>query len=89
MLDLWDENCKYLIFDDMPWERMKSFYKSFLGAQKEFVLTDKYRHKRNVKWGKPCIFLCNADMDPIFNRVEGWEWIRDNCTYVNITERLY
>ena len=32
----------------------------FLGAQKEFVVTDKYMKKQTIQnWGKPCIWLNN------------------------------
>lgn len=45
MLDLWDSDAEYAIFDDFEdWSRFYN-YKQFLGAQKEFILTDKYIKK--------------------------------------------
>lgn len=52
---------KYAVFDDFPWDTMKRFYKQWFGAQKIFTLTDKYRAKKTIKWGKPIIWLCNPD----------------------------
>jgi len=78
-LDLWDIQAGYAIFDD--WEDWSKFflYKQFLGAQKEFTISDKYRAKRNVKWGRPCIVIANED--PKF---KDWKWIEANCFVVDI-----
>jgi len=81
-LDDWDESADYIILDDF---NIKFFpqWKSFLGGQKQFVLTDKYRKKRTVKWGKPCIWLCNIDGSPgrALSRDE-LDWIDVNCLTV-------
>lgn len=74
----------YVIFDDVPWERMKNLYKYFFGAQKEFILCDKYMKKRRVRWGKPCIFLCNDDNDPFQLNVDGLDWISGNVVYYKL-----
>jgi len=81
MLDLWNESAEYAIFDDFEdWDRFY-VYKQFLGAQKEFVLTDKYRKKVNVLWGKPCIILANNT--PQFKDMM---WVRDNCFICEIND---
>lgn len=85
MLDLWNNMCEYAIFDDFEdWDRFY-VYKQFLGAQKEFVLTDKYRKKQNVQWGKPSIILSN-----IMPTFKDMTWIYDNCFICDIKEnKLY
>lgn len=82
MLDIWNEEARYAIFDD--WEDWGRFfnYKQFLGAQEEFVIADKYRKKRNVRWGKSCIILSN-DI-PLF---KDQQWIDINCFFVNIKNK--
>lgn len=79
MLDLWDDDASYAVFDDFEdWTRFFN-YKQFLGAQEEFVVSDKYRKKRNVTWGKSCIILSNQD--PNF---KDKEWILLNTFFVDI-----
>ena len=85
----WDPDAAYIIIDDFnikfcPW------WKCVLGAQKTFVLTDKYRKKRTVKWGKPCIWLCNRDDDPrgALSGAE-LEWFRANVVEVDIYSPLF
>lgn len=86
MFDLgsWDDNAQYAIFDD--WQDWSKFYnyKQWLGAQREFTVTDKYRRKRTIKWGKPCIVLANAE--PLF---EDGQWIKANCFKCNLVAKLY
>jgi len=85
MLDLWNQDSNYAVFDDWEdWSKMY-FYKSFLGAQKEFVLSDKYKRKQNVLWGKPSIIVANTM--PCF---QDWTWILANCFIVEIgSNKLY
>jgi hypothetical protein len=63
----------------------------FLGAQKEFVVTDKYMKKQTIQnWGKPCIWLNNQDPMETPN-MPNWqkEYMRANCIFVNLEHRLY
>jgi len=88
-LDTLDEDeadCEYAVFDDMQggFEFFHS-YKFWLGCQMEFTATDKYRHKRRVKWGKPSIYCCNED--PLAGGVDQ-DWLRGNCLIVNVTQEL-
>lgn len=73
-MDLWNDDAKYAIFDD--YEDWKKFYnyKCWLGAQLEFSITDKYKRKKNIKWGKPSIVLSNIDPD-----FSDQQWIKKNC----------
>lgn len=88
-LDDWNDSAEYIILDDF---NIKYFpqWKSFLGAQDRFVLTDKYRKKRTVSWGKPCIWLCNDDGNPCgaLSRTE-LDWIELNCVIFNYNYPLF
>jgi len=88
-LDDWDASAKYIVLDDF---NIKFFpaWKNFFGSQKRFVLTDKYRKKRTVEWGKPCIWLCNRDGDPrgALSGAE-LEWLRANAVIVDIWSPLF
>lgn len=87
-LGLWDDEAKYAIFDD--WQDWNKFYnyKQFLGAQKEFTVTDKYRKKRSVRWGRPCIVLSNSD--PNYGTTWDLEWTLGNTIKIDIKDnKLY
>lgn len=97
-LNIWDNDAEYLILDDIPFEHLGDKRKALWGAQKEMVLSDKYCKKRNVRWGKPMIFLCNPGEDfrnlpfteksGLRNGLE-LEWYTANCTVVTINEKLW
>lgn len=84
-LDKWDDSAAYAVFDDFEdWSRFFT-YKQFLGAQREFELADKYRAKKTVKWGKPCIVLSNE-----MPQFRDMRWVEANCFIVNIKDnKLY
>ncbi|UDN67454.1 replication-associated protein [robinz virus RP_389] len=88
-LDDWDETAKYIVLDDF---NIKFFpqWKSFFGAQECFVLSDKYRKKRTVTWGKTCIWLCNRDGDPrgVISGAE-LEWLRSNAVIYDLFSPLF
>lgn len=91
-LDLWDEEALYAIFDDMdcdpdiPFEKCFRSWKAFFGAQKEFTVTDKYKRKMKVKWGKPIIWISNNE----FNcKTSTLDYIRKNSVRVNVYSKLY
>ncbi|AGU67647.1 replication associated protein [Faeces associated gemycircularvirus 12] len=64
-LDEVDPSKKYAVFDDIRLNE-KSYWswKPWFGGQKEFTVTDKFRHKRKLMWGKPIIWVCNPASDP-------------------------
>ncbi len=84
-LEDWDDSAKYAIFDDWEdWTRWFS-YKQYLGAQETFTVSDKYKKKRTVTWGKPCIVLSNQMPD-----FKDWTWIEINCTIYDLqNKKLY
>lgn len=86
-LDDWNDDALYLIVDDMDWKYLPQ-KKGFLGAQQEFTLTDKYRKKRTVTWGKPTIFLCNPDQD-VYYTCDERTWLLENALYYSLNNKLY
>lgn len=81
------EDVKYAVFDDMQ-GGFDFFhgYKFWLGAQAEFYVTDKYKGKKHVKWGKPSIWLCNNDPQ---NEKVDWGWITGNCDVVELWDPIF
>lgn len=88
-LDDWDDEAQYAIFDDMDWKYFIN-WKCWLGAQKHFTCTDKYRKKQSITWGHPAIWLNNES--PLAVDSEGKyklglsnadaDWIMKNCVIV-------
>lgn len=86
--DFW--NTGYIIFDDIEWDSIKSSAKSWFGAQRDFSVSDKYRRKRRIVGGLPCIFLCNPDAfnGDLRDFILG-HWGRENIHVVQINNKLY
>jgi len=80
----------YVIFDDINWDSLKGSAKSWFGAQTNFSVSDKYRHKRTIPGGIPAIYLCNKEDFA----GDAWEffrspWAQLNVMQVWITEPLF
>jgi len=88
-LDDWDADATYIVWDDFDWKWLP-YRKQFVGAQRQFVVSDKYRKKRSITWGKPSIFVWNDDNDPwrSFTTRE-LEWYQANTIRVILTEPLF
>jgi len=87
-LEDFSESADYAVFDDISGGfGFCPSYKQWMGGQFQFTVTDKYKHKVTVKWGKPTIWLCNRDP-----RLEWYKpgsapdftWMEDNCDFVEI-----
>lgn len=80
----------YIIFDDIPWERIPA-PKALLGCQDSFILTDKYFRKTVFEnWSKPAIILWNPDMDPSNDWTKDLiDWAEENIIFNKIYEKLY
>lgn len=61
-LDEFNQDRAYLVLDDIEFDYIPA-RKAFFFGQKEFTLTDKYRKKKKVIWGKPTIYCCNTEPD--------------------------
>jgi len=97
-IDVWDAQAKYLRMDDISFDFIGGSRKALWGAQKELVVTGKYRKNRSVAWGKPLIFCCNEANDFRFmldkrggSYLDASEkqWYIDNAVIVEITTRMY
>lgn len=90
-LDLWNPNAKYAIFDDFDRDgkKLEEYFpqwKQWFGAQEEFTVTDKYRKKMSIKWGKPIIFISNNEIDCSSKTLD---YIRKNSIRVNVYNDFY
>jgi len=89
MFDLsgWNPDAEYIIFDDFDFDFLPA-PKAFWGSQREFTLTDRYRKKKTVTFGKPAIFLCNHDQDP--SSKKHWsDWYAENSIRVEVFNKFY
>ena len=62
-------------------------YKQWLGGQRNFYVTDKYKRKQYVEWGWPAIWLANSD--PRDSVKADVYWLQGNCTIVHIDTPIF
>ena len=81
LIKIGTENVEYAVFDDISWKNAslkEEGFKAWLGGNDEFDVSDKFLHKHELKWGKPCVVVTNKDpyigLDP-----EDAEWFDRNC----------
>lgn len=81
------EDAKYAVLDDIQGNfQFFPSYKGWLGGQATFTVTDKYRGKTTVQWGRPTIWLMNDDPEEV-GHVD-LNWLRGNCDIIHLTESL-
>nr|QXN75629.1 MAG: replication associated protein [Genomoviridae sp.] len=81
------QEAQYAIFDDIQGNfQFFPSYKGWLGAQHQFTVTDKYKGKTTINWGRPSIWLSNDDPEEV-GHVD-LNWLRKNCVIVKITESI-
>lgn len=89
-LSQFNPNSEYAIFDDFDFTK---FYtpKQWFGAQKTFAVTDKYRKKKTILWGKPIIWLCNPDQNPMGTEMNGGfrQWMELNVDIIELFNKLF
>lgn len=91
-LDEWNENADYIIIDDFdkdPDVKLEKYFpswKQFFGCQREFTLTDKYRRKTKVHWGKPMIWISNNELNCNSRTLD---YIRKNSIRINVLNNFY
>lgn len=89
-LDDWDDGAEYAVLDDFGGFKFFPHWKGWLGGQREFVVTDKYRKKKTVKWGKPAIWLCNPEDDPRGDLSMGARlWLDGNVDVITLFSPLF
>jgi hypothetical protein len=90
-----DESVDYAIFDDMVGGLRAGYfaYKDWLGGQFEFTVQDKYKGKRQIKWGKPAIFITNVDprleMQPYNKAAIEWDWLEENAVFYEVRDTIF
>ena len=87
-LDEWDDSAVYNIFDDIPGQLHSFDYKGFLGAQHDLTVADKYKKKRHIQNGKPCIYISNNDPLKTKKGKEDRDWLLANCIFVYVDKPL-
>lgn len=87
-VDAYDESAIYNIFDDIPGMLNSFDFKQFLGAQYDIIVTDKYKKKRMLVNGKPCIYISNSD--PLLTKKgkEHRDWLMANCIFVHVDKPI-
>lgn len=76
---------EYFVFDDFPVSRISSFYKQFMGCQKEFTVTDKYLSKITLRPGStPSVFLFNTPEFNLLHTVCDWDFVINNCIVIEV-----
>lgn len=81
----WDQEAKYLIFDDIDWKFIPQ-KKSLLTGMGECTVTDKYKGKKDIVVDKSAIVLCNEfDIDSI----EESSYWKKNLMVVHVSEPLF
>lgn len=79
----------YVVFDDIPWDSLKYSYKSWMGAQRHFYVTDKYRKKCLMEGGVPLIMCCNQKEYAEYQANWDSDWVFYNSVVVTIGEKLF
>jgi len=80
----------YVVFDDIDWDTLKSSAKSWLGAQRDFSVSDKYRRKRRIPGGIPSILLVNPeDYCGELSQFCNGPWGKENIDVVILDNKLY
>lgn len=81
------DGVEYAVFDDMQ-GGLKFFhsYKFWLGCQAQFYVTDKYKGKKLVNWGRPSIYVSNQN--PLCDEGVDHDWLIGNCDFIEVTESL-
>lgn len=77
------EDVSYAVFDDIGGIKYLPSYKFWLGHQQQFYVTDKYKGKKLVDWGKPSIWCSNTDPREEHGiRSDEVEWLNANCEFI-------
>lgn len=77
------DDVTYGVFDDFGGLKFLPAYKFWLGHQQQFYVTDKYKGKKLVEWGKPSIWLNNQDpREETGIRDDEVEWLNANCDFI-------
>lgn len=84
-VEQYNPDALYNIFDDIKGQLSAFDFRSFLGAQHDITVTDKYHKKKTIKNGKPAIYLSNKDPLTTRHGREDRDWLKANCIFVYVT----
>jgi len=88
-VDKLDSSVTYGVFDDIHPTLFGHNWKPWIGCQQEFTVTDKYRKKKSVVWGKPSIFIFNVPEFEQILTLWDWAYVIRNAVIAEITEPLF
>ena len=88
-LEYWDEQAQYLIFDDIEWDFFPC-KKQFIGGQRDFNVSDKYRRKRRVMAGMATIYIMNFKNFVDMQGDKEWEsFYSENSCICLINDKIF
>lgn len=89
-LAAFDSDFTYVVFDDVPWDNFKHYAKAFFGCQRDFSVSDKYRKKKRISGGVPCIYLVNPeDYSEDMRLFVTGNWGKENIEVIYVYNKLY
>lgn len=89
-LSSFDHYFNYVVFDDVPWKNFEHYAKAFFGCQRDFSVSDKYRKKKRISGGVPCIYLANPeDFAGACQEFCLTNWGQQNVQIVFLNNKLY
>lgn len=89
-LSSFDSPFSYVVFDDVPWTNFAHYAKAFFGCQRDFSVSDKYRKKKRITGGVPCIYCVNPeDVSEDMQKFLRSNWGEENVMVVNLYNKLY
>ncbi|AIF34812.1 replication-associated protein [Sewage-associated circular DNA virus-4] len=83
--DDWDDEAKYIVFDDFDFDFIPN-KKGFFGGQQHFQITGKYMRVKSVRWGKCCIYCANVT--PNIKDIDK-DWYNENCVFIDVVNKFY
>lgn len=89
-LSSFDSHFDYVVFDDVPWANLSHYAKAFFGCQRDFSVSDKYRKKKRISGGVPCIYCVNnEDFTQEAIAFCTGNWGKENIEVVYVFNKLY
>ncbi|AXB22640.1 replication associated protein [Lepus americanus faeces associated genomovirus SHP11] len=87
------DGAQYAIFDDISGGfSFFPSYKQWMGGQYQFTVTDKYKHKVTLRWGRPTIWLCNTDPREDHYKpgaMPDFAWMEENCVFYECRDTIF
>lgn len=89
-MSAFDSPFTYVVFDDIPWQNLSHYAKAFFGCQRDFSVSDKYRKKKRISGGVPCIYSINdEDYSEDCRLFCTGNWGKENIVVIHVHNKLY